>query len=337
MIQRILIVQTAFIGDVILITPLIRATKELYPNALIDALVVPAAARLLQNNPHLNRVLSYPKRLSPFKSMLQMVARIKRERYDLAISPHSSGRTHLLLYLSRIPIRVGFDRGTLPFLLTLKTPHPRGMHKIAKNLSLLKLLSNKEFSMQSELFPAVEDKQFVTALLQEVAKLRLVAIAPGSVWATKCWPQEYYAQLAAGLLQHGFAIVLIGGNEDKPKCDAIATMLGSSQVVNLAGKTDLLQSAAAIERCEAMICNDSGALHLANAVQTRVFAFFGPTVQRIGYYPYREGDKVFEISLECRPCSSHGPQKCPLKHHHCMRQITPEQALKSILEALGEA
>lgn len=335
MIKRILVVQTAFIGDVILITPLIKATKELYPEAVIDALVVPAASKLLQNNPHLHRVLSYPKRLSPLKSMLQVVAMLKKERYDLAISPHSSARTHLLLYLSRIPIRVGFDRGNLPFLLTLKTPHPRGIHKIAKNLSLLKLLSNREFSMQSELFPGAEDYLKAKELLQPLINKRIIALAPGSVWATKCWPLEYYTQLALGLLQQGFALVLIGGREDKPRCDELQNKLNHQNLLNLAGTTDLLQSAAIIQACEAMICNDSGALHLANAMQTRVFAFFGPTVQRIGYYPFREGDKVFETELPCRPCSSHGPQKCPLKHHNCMRLINPEQVLTTILDTLG--
>ncbi len=334
--KKILIVQTAFIGDVILITPLIRATRELYPEAAIDALVVPAAAKLLQHNPHLRQVLSYPKRQSPLKAMQTMIRELKSRQYDMAISPHSSGRTHLLLYLAKIPMRVGFDRGALPFLLTLKTPHPRGIHKIQKNLSLLKLLSHREFSMQSELFPSAEDRAKVDILLQALQGLRLLAIAPGSVWATKCWPLEYYIELAVGLIQKGFGILLIGGTEDKTKCDAIEAKLEQSRVLNLAGKTNLLESAAAISAAEAMICNDSGALHLANAMQVRVFAFFGPTVQRIGYYPYREGDRVFEIELACRPCSSHGPQKCPKQHHNCMRQITAKSVLPIILSTLGE-
>lgn len=334
--QRILIVQTAFIGDVILITPLIRAVKELYPAAAVDALVVPAAAKLLQNNPHLHDVLTYSKRQSPLRAMQTMISDLHARQYDMAISPHSSGRTHLILYLAGIPIRVGFDRGTLPFLLTLKTPHPRGIHKIEKNLSLLKLLTHKQFSMQSELFPSASDSSVVDALLKDLQGKRLIAMAPGSVWATKCWPVEYYLDLAKGLLQHGFALLLIGGKEDKPKCDAIQAELGKHALLNLAGQTNLLESAAAISRCAAMICNDSGALHIANAMQTKVYAFFGPTVQRFGYYPYREGDRVFETDLDCRPCSSHGPQKCPLKHHNCMRLITTAAVLDEILISLEQ-
>lgn len=332
--KRILIVQTAFLGDVILITPLIRATKSLYPDALIDTLVIPAAANLLQNSPHVNEILSFPKRQSPLKAFLNMRKALKDRQYDMAISPHSSARTHLLLYMAGIPIRIGFDRGSLPFLLTQKTPHPRGIHKINKNLSLLKLLSPQDFEMQTELFPSPQDSQKAEELLSPLQGKEILAFAPGSVWATKCWPQEYYAHLAELLTAEGYAIALIGGKEERDKCQQIALELPADSVVNLAGSCSLLESAAVIRLCRAMICNDSGTLHLANAVQTKVFAFFGPTVQRIGYYPFRAGDIVFEQDLDCRPCSSHGPQKCPLKHHNCMRHTLPEAVFKRIIQEL---
>ncbi len=331
MIKRILIIQTAFIGDVILITPLIRATKELYPQARIDALVVPGAAKLLKNNPYLNEVLTYSKRDKALLSMRYMISTLKAREYDLAISPHSSGRTHLLMYLARIPQRIGFDRGTMPFLLTAKTPHPKGIHKAKKNLALLKLLTEQEFDQQTELFPSAEDKSKVDELLLPLQSQKLIAMAPGSVWATKCWPVEHYAELAKALSDKGgYGIILIGGKEDKPKCDIIRQ--SCPKALNLAGETNLLESAAAIANCQLMICNDSGALHIANAMQTRVIAFFGPTVQSIGYFPFGPQDKVFETDLDCRPCSSHGPQKCPLKHHNCMKLLKPEAVLNYILE-----
>lgn len=328
--KRILIIQTAFIGDVILITPLIRAVKELYPTASIDALVVPAAAGLLKNNPDLAELLTYSKRDRALLSMGRMISKLKAKGYDMAISPHSSGRTHLLMYLARIPMRIGFDRGTMPFLLTAKTPHPRGIHKSRKNLALLKLITEQEFDPQTELFPSAENKAKAETLLAPLHGRKLIAMAPGSVWATKCWPVEYYSELAKALSQKGYGIVLIGGKEDQPKCDTIQQ--SCPEAINLAGKTNLLESAAAIALCQLMICNDSGALHIANAMQTRVIAFFGPTVQSLGYFPFGADDKVFETDLECRPCSSHGPQKCPLKHHNCMKLLRAEAVLDYILE-----
>ena len=126
--------------------------------------------------------------------------------------------------------------------------------------------------------------------------------------------------------------MLIGGESDKLISNEIENALGknNANLINLAGVTNLLQSAAVIAKCSLMICNDSGAMHIANAMQTRVFAFFGPTVQRFGYYPYREGDRVFEVELECRPCGSHGSKKCPQKHHNCMKQIEVEPVFKAV-------
>lgn len=333
-IHKILIIQTAFIGDVILITPLIRATKTLYPDALIDVLVVPAAVKLLQNNPHIHAVFSFSKRQNPLISMLKTIQHLKYQHYDMAISPHSSGRTHLVMFLSRIPIRIGFDRGTLPWLLTAKTKHPKGIHKSIKNLELLKLLSPKEFTPATELFPSKEDWQMADDLLAPFAGKKLVAMAPGSIWATKCWRIENFIEVANYLIQEGFAIVLIGAETDKAKCDEVQLAFPDAPILNLAGKTNLLQSAAIIGRCDLMICNDSGALHIANAIQTRVFAMFGPTIQRFGYFPFREGDRVFEVELNCRPCGAHGHDACPQKHHNCMRHLFPQPIIKAINAAL---
>jgi len=94
----------------------------------------------------------------------------------------------------------------------------------------------------------------------------------------------------------------------------------------------ILESAAVVGLCDLMICNDSGALHMANAMKTDVFAFFGPTVQSIGYFPFRETDFVFELNMECRPCSSHGGRKCPLGHHLCVKDISPETVFDKVVE-----
>jgi heptosyltransferase-2 len=333
-ITKILVVQTAFIGDVILITPLVRALKQLYPTAELDVMVVPGAAKLLENNPHIREVIPFAKRKNAFITMLKMVRLLRSKAYDLVVSPHSSGRTHLLLWLSGIPMRIGFDRSILPKLLTHKIKHPDNMHKINKNLLLLRFLSPTEFPMQTELFPSQEDIYTANKLLNYAENCKLIAIAPGSIWATKCWPLEYYAELAAQLAGLGYSIVLIGAEADKAKCSAVEQAVmqsaNTAKVINLAGKTNLLESAAVIAQCELMVCNDSGALHIANAMQTRVFAIFGPTVQRIGYYPYRSEDRVFEVELDCRPCGSHGGNKCPLGHHNCMQQLSVNTILTAI-------
>jgi heptosyltransferase-2 len=325
--SKILIVQTAFIGDVIIITPLIKAVKELYPTSLIDVMVIPQTAGVLDNNPNINEIVLFDKRKNKLFSFLKTLQILKTNRYDIAISPHSSVTTALLLKFAKIPMRIGFDRWSAAKYLTHKVPHPDGIHKTKKNLTLLSVLSDKEFANQTELFPSPEMEKKADDLLKKLRddSKQIIAIAPGSVWNTKKWPTEYYNQLANQLSENNFGVVLIGSKDEKNICDEVLPVKNG---INLADKLSLLESAAVISKCDLMICNDSGALHISNAVKTDLFAFFGPTVQTIGYFPFRENDFVFELEMDCRPCGSHGGKECPLKHHNCMKMILPKEVLK---------
>jgi len=331
--KKILLIQTAFIGDVILITPLIRAIKELYPDSLLDVMVIPQTADILDNNPNINKLVIFDKRKNKFISFVNTLRIIKKKKYDIAFSPHSSMTTALLMYLAKIPVRVGFDRWQAKNLLTQKVTHPEGEHKIEKNLHLLSLFSDKKFSIETKLFPPKKMSEKASVLLSDLKMntRKLIAVAPGSVWYTKKWPQKYYKNLVGQLSESGYGIVFIGSPDERKICEEIKPEKNS---INLAGDLSLLESAAVIAKCDLMICNDSGALHLANAVKTDVIAFFGPTVKSIGYYPFRDTDYVFEIDMDCRPCSSHGGNKCPLEHFDCMRLIKPDSVFLKVKELL---
>jgi len=332
---KILLVQTAFIGDVIIITPLIRAVRELYPKAILDVMVIPQTAGVLADNPNINEIILFDKRKNKILSFIKTLLLLRKKRYDIAISPHSSITTALLLYYAQIPMRIGYDRWSAAKYLTHKVPHPEVIHKTKKNLSLLSVLSDKTFPNQTELFPTDEMLEIASIILNEIKTntKKLIAIAPGSIWFTKRWPTEYYKTLAAQLAKNNFGVVLIGSKEEIRICDEV---LAGEDGINLAGKLSLLESAAVISKCDLMICNDSGALHIANAMKTNVSAFFGPTVQSIGYFPFRENDFVFEREMECRPCGSHGGNSCHLKHHDCMKYIYPEEVFKKVIKKFGE-
>jgi heptosyltransferase II len=331
---KILIVQTAFIGDVILITPLIRAVKSIFPDAAVDALVIPQTAPVLENNPWLENVITFDKRRRKIRSLIALRSLLRSNAYDLVLTPHSSLTTGLLLYFSSIPRRVGFRRGLAAYLLTDAVPHRTDCHKAEKNLDLLSPFSGERFPMQTELFPDADAEAEAERLLDEYADTQpLVAIAPGSVWATKRWPKEYYIELTRRLSESAVQTVFIGGGAERGLCAEIIEAAGA-RALNLAGRTTLLESAAVVARCALLVSNDSGALHIANAMRTDVFAFFGPTVRRFGYYPFRENDRVFETDLSCRPCGSHGGRTCPLGHHDCMKMITPNAIIQNVLKKL---
>ena len=337
-VTRILIIQTAFLGDVILITPLIRATREVFPHATIDVLVIPETAPVLANNPHVRRVITFDKRGNKVFAFMRTLMEIRRNRYDLGISPHSSLTSAYLMRLGGIPERLGFDRWRAARHLTLKVAHLKGVHKARKNLHLLSVFSDREFNMQTEVFPD-------EAMLERAAKIKaglprpgrpVVAVFPGSIWFTKRWPEDHFVTLIHGMDEAGLNLILGGSGAEKQLCDRIIRASGA-EALNIAGETDPLEAAAVIGQCDLVICNDSAPLHLANAVGTDVFAIGGPTDMReMGYFPFREQDRIFETDLECRPCGSHGGRRCPEDHHRCMRDLKPEVILAAVLERFSE-
>lgn len=331
--QRILLVQTAYLGDVILTTPLIRAIKQVFSQATLDVLVIPQTAGALANNSHIDQLILFDKRRQKWPAFKDVLRILKARHYDLAISPHSSFTTGLLLKLSGIPQRVGFKRLPIRYFLTQQVTMPQADFTIEKYLALLQPFSKQSFSIQTELFPSEADKELAKRLMQKLDKGKpTIAIAPGSVWPTKRWPAKYYTQLTANLKQP-FNLVFIGSKEEQDLCQQIIDQARAKRAINLAGELSILQSAAVIANCDLMICNDSGALHLANAMQTDVFAFFGPTVRSFGFFPFRPQDRVFEIAdLYCRPCGKHGHKECPEGHFRCMLEIKPEMVLQAITD-----
>lgn len=329
--ENILIIQTAFLGDVIMSTPLIRAAKKTFPNAKIDILTIPQTAIVFKHNPHINEVLHFDKRKLWKKliSFFKVVSQIRRRKYDLAISIQSSMTSSLLMLLGGIANRVGFARQKL---VTLPVTHKRGYHVRIRYLKLLKYFSTEDFDDQSELFWTPNETLKANQIIYKCRENNkyILGVAPGSVWATKQWPKDYYIELLRLLKNEDVQIVLFGGNDEEQLCAEIASDADSS-AMNLAGKLSVLESAALIERVDLMLTNDSAPLHIANAVKTDVFAFFGPTVRRFGCYPYRGNDRMLEIDLYCRPCSKHGGRRCPEKHFRCMLEITPEHVYQQIM------
>jgi len=329
--KKILIAQTAFIGDVILVTSLIRETKKLFSDARIDIMVIPSTATILSNNPHLHKIIIFDKKKRKIHSFLRTSREIRAEHYDLALIPHSSFTTAFLVFLSGVRRRIGFAGKLRSLFMTKKIRPAKQCHRIERNLSLLQPFGLTDGDIQTELYPSEKDREKANSLKVSSDKI-LIAVAPGSVWKTKCWPEEYYSELMSNLKEMA-EFIMIGSKLEEELCRKVLTA-SSAKGANFAGKTSILESAALINRADLLLCNDSGAMHIANAVKTRVIAFFGPTVRDFGFYPYREEDIVCEVDLDCRPCHHHGPMRCPLGHHNCMRMIKPETIKNKILTLL---
>ncbi len=333
--HKILIIQTAFAGDVVLATPFARGVKQIFPEAKVHFLVKPDTSDLLKNNPYIDTIYTYDKRglERGAGALLKWIGKLRKEHFDAAFVPHRSLRSALLVWGAQIPRRVGFHRSAGSFLFTDVVPYLNEIHEVERNLRLLRIFSENEMNFQPELYPGPEEKKAVDAFLQEMKikpDEKVLAIAPGSVWFTKRWPFQGFGETAGQVWRkRGIRSILIGGKEDHNLASQI-TGKRNPFIVNGMGRFSLLESAELIRRCCAILTNDSAPLHLAVAVGTPVVAIFGPTVPSFGFAPYGEKHQVVQKELDCRPCAIHGGQKCPEGHFRCMKDITSDEVVQML-------
>ena len=329
-----LVIQTSFLGDTVLTTPLLAQLANRGP---VDVVTTPASAALLANHPAVRTIIPYDKRGSErgMRGVLRLARRLRRERYDLALLAQGSWRSAALAFLARIPERVGFDTSAGKLLYTTRVPYRDDLHHAARLLMLARP-NGREPSpeeMRPSLAPGEAERSMVDSLLARhgvTTGERLIGLAPGSVWGTKRWP--YYPQLAQLLAPHA-RVVVLGSSNDSPLADAIITAEPSA--IDTTGQLPLLAAAELVGRCGVVVTNDSAPLHLASAMGTPTVAIFGPTVPDFGFGPLApRASGVGEDTLPCRPCDRHGPQHCPLGHHRCMRDLVPELVAERALTLL---
>ena len=333
--RKVLIVQTAFAGDVVLAIPLAKGAKQLFPEAEVHFLVKPDTAVLLRNNPSVDRVWIYDKRGSDrgIRALWEWVGTLRSEGFDLAFVPHRSIRSALLVWGARIRRRVSFDRSAGFLLFTDVVPYPADIHEVDRNFRLLRTVGWQGNAPRPELFPGTEEMEVVDEFFGEVGigpEQPVVAVAPGSVWPTKRWLSEGFAGVVETLWRkRRVRSILVGGEGDIALGAAIAEKVGSA-AANAVGWFSLLASAEVIRRCRVILTNDTAPLHLAVAVGTPVVAVFGPTVPAFGFAPYGAGHTVIQRWLACRPCAIHGGKRCPEKHFRCMREISSEEVVRVV-------
>ena len=324
--SRCLVIQTAFLGDVILTTPLLSVLAERH--GPVDVVTTPAAASLLDHHPAVGDVVRYDKHGAGrgWKPFYRLGRELRTRGYDRVYLPHQSLRSALLALWSGARERIGFADSVAAVTYTSRVLRPRDGHEVERLLALAGVRPG-DVAPPVSLGLAPTDLAAADAwLVSHGVGPDFVAIAPGSIWATKRWP--YYAELAAGLDR---TVVIVGSAEDTQLADAIVEA-ARGRAVSAAGALSLRGSAALIRRAAVLITNDSAPLHLATAVGTPVLVMFGPTVPEFGFGPRRTGDIVLgHDELPCRPCSKHGPPACPLGHHRCMRDLS----VTEVAAALG--
>jgi heptosyltransferase-2 len=310
---RILIIQTAFLGDVILATSVVNSIKAQFPEAQVDLLVKKGNELLVLGHPNIHRVLTFDKSRK-WRDILRLVRANRATRYDFIVNLHRFASSGLIAVLSQTKT-IGFDKNPLSRFYTLKLPHPisKGIHEIDRNFTLIAALGVKHL-VKPSIVPSEEAMQKVT----KYQETPYVCFAPASVWATKQLPMEKWVELSE---KQDHVIYLLGGPSDHSLCETIKTKI-PGWTVNLAGNLSLMESIALMKGAVRNHVNDSGPLHFASAVNAPVTAYFCSTVTDFGFGPLSDDSEVNEVTgLACRPCGLHGKKECPEGHFKCGKEM----------------
>ena len=320
--SRCVIVQTAYLGDVILTTPLIRAAGARHDS--VSVITTPSALDLLAEDPHVDEVIPFDKRSSQkgLRGLGSVAADLRERDFDTAYLPHRSIRSALAIRLAGIPERIGFRDSPARWHYT-RSVEATGEHESERTLSLIE----PEGDSRLHLGLTDEDREMAAEALQSRGIGRdteFAVLAPGSVWETKRWP--YFAELAVNIGRR-IPVVVIGVDGD-----SLPAPTSSIPIVDLCGKLPIRASAAVIERSRLAVTNDSAPLHMAQAVDSPTVAIFGATSPEQGFGPRSPRDVVLGLDMECRPCSIHGSRSCPLTHHNCMRALSADVVTRAVLQ-----
>ncbi len=334
--MNILIIHTAFIGDIALSTPFIQELKDKYPNSKIYYLTTPVSATLLKNDINIEKVFAYDKKNNDkgIVGFFKIVKMLKEYKFDKCYLVHKYFRSALIPFLLGVKERIGYDTSKAKFLYTKIIKYKKELHEVERVLELEKI-ENKKYKIN--IFVGDEEKKNIDKIWQEnnLYNKNIITIAPGSRWFTKMWPNSYFDELILCLnkvkKEMNIEIILIGGKEDKE-----IEIKNEKMTLDLRGKTSLLEMSEILSRSTIILSNDSSPIHIGSAFEKPfILGIFGPTEKSLGFTPYNEKHKIIEIKdLNCRPCGLHGGNSCPEKHFKCMLNLTPQIVYSEVINVL---
>lgn len=337
--KKILVIQTAFIGDAILTLPMIQKLKEKFPDSNIDVVCIPSTKEIFEASPSVNEVIILDKRNKhrSLKGLFSFIKEIRNRKYDSLYSPHRSLRTSLIVLFSDIEDTIGFSNTSLKYVYKNVVEYIPSHHEVRRNLSLIGFDNDDDLWRVQPLLKASEEsskkvKDFLTPLNKEK---KIIMVAPGAVWETKKYPDKYFSIIIKYYIDKNYLILLTGGENDKKLCEQLAST-SKENVISIAGKFSLAETAEVMKNALVVISNDSAPTHLAVASNVPVLTIYCSTVPEFGFYPYhKKGEFIFLENLYCRPCGIHGFETCPLNHFKCGWDLKPETVINKINELLN--
>lgn len=329
--KRILIIQTASIGDVILATPLLEKLHWSFPDAKIDMLIKRGCEGIFEGHPFLNRLYLWNKGNGKYRNFFHLLKKVREKQYDEVINIQRFASTGIFTILSGARQKVGFDKNPFSLLFTKRIKHQIGnpnkpVHEVERNLKLIAHLTDESF-VRPKLYPSGKD----FARMSQFKTRAYICIAPASLWFTKQLPAAQWIDFIGKVDAH-MQVYLLGSKSDYKRCEQIMKRSNHQAIFNFAGKLSLLESAALMKDAVMNYVNDSAPMHLCSAVNAKTTAVYCSTVPAFGFGPLADDALVIESEekLDCRPCGLHGLKQCPEGHFRCATNIS----LAKLLEPL---
>jgi len=330
---RALVVQTAYLGDVILTVPALDLLRAEAGVSDLAVLAAPPGADFLRTQMPDRDVIQYDKRGRDrgVRGLGRITSGLRGRGFDVAVVPHRSFRSALVAALAGIPSRVGFDESGGRLLLTDIVPYRQHGHEIERIAGLLDGIREERVEGEIPFSLRVPDdgRERLRKRLERRLEGRAgyVVVAPGSRWATKQWIPARFAEVGDTLAsEDGALVVLTGGPADRSVSAEVAALAGLPHL-DLTGLLDMGEWLALLEGARLVVSNDSAAAHAAAGCGAPVVAIFGPTVPGQGFAPRGDRVRVVECELPCRPCGRHGADRCPSGTLACMQNLETGRVL----------
>ncbi|MCK4569112.1 MAG: glycosyltransferase family 9 protein [Bacteroidales bacterium] len=327
--KKILIIQTASIGDVILATPLLENLHRKYPDAAIDMMVKKSNESLFASHPYLRKLYVWDKSDKKLRNLYVILKDVQSERYDLVVNVQRFFLSGFLTAFSRAKKTIGFKKNPMSVFFSHRVKHKirtGEFHETERNLLLIdRFVDDPE--KRPALYPSTQDD----ALTSQYKTHQYICVAPASLWNTKQYPAQKWVEFLQQLPEDLY-VYFLGSQADHALCEEIINGAGHANGMNLAGKLKLLETASLQRDARMNFVNDSAPMHLASAVNGPVTAIFCSTTPAFGFGPLSDDSKVVETekNLDCRPCGLHGLRECPEKHFDCAFTIKTEHLMKRI-------
>ena len=361
--KTIVVVQTAFLGDLILTVPFLQRLKKKYPEYQLVIVCKKGLGSFLKKDNIVDKFFEIEKsNRKSYKNILNILNQKQDYQIDYLFCIHRSVRSLLFSAQLKAQVKIGYRSMLSRLFLNQHFIYPKNWPAVIRTFQLLqnvdsevaKSLSGQDWAQLNQanshgVLPEIANffkfqypgeftqKTFASQKPMQTQPKRRVAIFPGSVWATKRWTQQGFQQLIALFIKDEFQVDLMGGPDERTLCEELARAFPQENIQNFAGRFKVEESIEHLKNYHLVVANDSAATHMAALQQIPSVTIFGPTTLNLGFRPWSDQARVVENkNLNCRPCGLHGHNKCPLGHHRCMTEISSEQVYRVCMELVRE-